>query len=48
MAGWSRQKIRSSLDKLAALNQAMPDYEGSAAEKELLADYLLKETGGAK
>jgi mono/diheme cytochrome c family protein len=48
MAGWNRQKIRSSLDKLSALNPGMPDYEGSPAEKELMTDYLLKETGGAK
>jgi mono/diheme cytochrome c family protein len=48
MAGWNRPKIRSSLDKLSALNPGMPDYEGSPAEKELMTDYLLKETGGAK
>lgn len=48
MTGWSRVKIRSSLDKLSALNPAMPDYTGTAAEKEALADYMVKQTGGAQ
>ncbi len=48
MAGWSRDKIRASLDKLAVINPAMPDYTGAPAEKDAMTDYLLKETGGAK
>lgn len=46
--GWSRDKIRAALDKLSALNPAMPDYGGSAAEKDGLADYMLQQAGGAK
>lgn len=48
MSGWSREKIRTVLDKLSALNPAMPDYNGSTAEKDALADYMAKQTGGAK
>lgn len=48
MKGWSRQKVRAALDKLSALNPAMPDYSGSATEKDALADYMLKQAGGAQ
>lgn len=48
MAGWSRDKIRASLDKLSALNSSMPDYTGTPAEKDAMADYMAKQTGGAK
>jgi len=48
MNGWSREKMRASLDKLSALNPAMPDYTGTPAEKDVLADYMAKQTGGAK
>lgn len=48
MTGWSRDKIRAALDKLSALNPAMPDYTGTSAEKDALADYMVKQTGGAK
>jgi mono/diheme cytochrome c family protein len=48
MAGWSRDKVRTALDKLSALNPAMPDYSGSPAEKDAMADYMAKQTGGAK
>ena len=48
MAGWPKKKIRSALDKLSALNPAMPDYSGTAVEKDFLADYLAKHTGGAQ
>lgn len=48
LKGWPRQKIRSSLDKLSALNPAMPDYTGTAAEKDALADYMAKQAGGAQ
>ena len=48
MSGWSRVKIRASLDKLSVLNPAMPDYSGTATEKDALADYMAKQTGGAK
>lgn len=40
--GWDRQRIRTALDKLNELNSAMPPYEGSAAEKEDLTDYLMQ------
>lgn len=40
-AGWDRAKVRKALDMLNALNPAMPDYQGSATEKELLADYIV-------
>jgi len=46
--GWQRDKIRMSLDKLSALNPAMPDYTGTAAEKDALADYMAKHAGGAQ
>lgn len=48
MSGWSRAKIRAALDKLSALNSAMPDYAGSPAEKDAMADYMATQTGGAK
>ncbi len=48
LRGWSRDKIRAALDKLSTLNPAMPDYAGSAAEKDGLADYMLQQAGGAK
>jgi mono/diheme cytochrome c family protein len=40
-ADWSPERIRNALDKLSALNPAMPDYAGSAAEKDLLAAFIL-------
>jgi len=46
--GWQRDKIRISLDKLSALNPAMPDYTGTSAEKDALADYMAKHAGGAQ
>ncbi len=48
VSGWSKTKIRTALDKLSALNPAMPDYAGSATEKDALADYIVKQAGGAK
>ncbi len=39
--GWSPDRVRSALDKLSALNPAMPDYAGTAAEKDLLAAFLV-------
>ncbi len=48
LKGWPRAKIRAALDKLSALNPAMPDYGGSAAEKDAVADYLTQQTGGAQ
>ena len=40
-AGWSPERVRSALDKLSALNPAMPDYAGSATEKDQLAAFIL-------
>ena len=47
LKGWPRAKIRAALDKLSALNPDMPDYPGTAAEKDAIADYLAQQTGGA-
>jgi cytochrome c5 len=38
---WSREQVRSALDKLSALNPAMPDYNGSSAEKDQLAVFIV-------
>jgi mono/diheme cytochrome c family protein len=40
-AGWDRTRIRKALDKLSGLNPAMPDYQGSDADKDLLAGYIV-------
>lgn len=48
MAGWSENKIRASLDRLSALNAAMPDYNGTPSEKDAMAAYMARQTGGAK
>lgn len=47
MKGWSRAKIRASLDNLPALDPSMPDYTGTQAEKDAMADYMAQQTGGA-
>ncbi len=39
--GWERAKVRKVLEKLSALNPAMPDYQGTEAEKEALADFIV-------
>lgn len=39
-AGWSRGRIRQALDELNRLHPAMPDYRGTAQEKDRLADYI--------
>lgn len=41
MAGWDRQRIRKALDHLSALNPAMPDFRGTAEEKDRIADYIV-------
>jgi mono/diheme cytochrome c family protein len=46
-AGWDRQRIRKALDRLSALNPAMPDFQGSPAEKDRIADYIVSLHGGA-
>jgi mono/diheme cytochrome c family protein len=40
-AGWDRERIRKALDRLSALNPAMPDFQGSPAEKDRIADYIV-------
>jgi mono/diheme cytochrome c family protein len=47
-AAWDRGRIRGALDRLSALNPAMPDYAGTAEEKDLVADYIhaLRNAGG--
>ena len=47
MKGWSRAKIRASLDNLPALDPSMPAYTGTQAEKDAMADYMVQQTGGA-
>jgi hypothetical protein len=39
-SGWSRDRIRAALDQLNRLHPAMPDYQGTAREKDRLADYI--------
>ena len=43
--GWERARVRKGLDRLSALNPAMPDYQGAAAEKEALADFIVSLNG---
>ncbi len=50
-APWDRKKIRWALDHLNSLQSAMPDYNGTPEEKDLIADYiysLRKNEGGEK
>lgn len=39
--GWTREQLRKALDNLNTLNPAMPDFQGTALQKDQLADYLL-------
>lgn len=39
-AGWDKNKIRWSLDNLNKLQSAMPDFQGTTQEKELITDYI--------
>jgi mono/diheme cytochrome c family protein/cytochrome bd-type quinol oxidase subunit 1 len=39
-ASWDKQKIRWALDNLNKVQSAMPDFQGTSEEKELLAEYL--------
>jgi mono/diheme cytochrome c family protein len=39
-AAWDRSKIRRALDNLNKLQSAMPDYDGTPKQKDLLADYI--------
>ncbi|MRR55756.1 MAG: hypothetical protein EG822_14840 [Deltaproteobacteria bacterium] len=39
-AGWDQEKIRWALDNLNKLQSAMPDFQGTAQEKDQIADYL--------
>lgn len=48
LAGLSAAKIRSDLDRLPELNPAMPEYSGTAEEKNTLAEYIHQQAGGAK
>lgn len=40
LVGWSREKVRGALDRLSALNPAMPDYNAPTADKDAVAGYL--------
>lgn len=48
LSGHSRDRIRADLDRLSALNDAMPDFDGTDQEKAVLADYMYQQAGGAK
>ncbi|MHC1699147.1 MAG: c-type cytochrome [Geobacteraceae bacterium] len=39
-AGWDKKKIRWALDNLNKLQSAMPDFQGTAQEKDLIAGYI--------
>jgi len=46
-AAWDRNRIRWALDNLNRLQSAMPDYQGTPEEKDLIADYISSlKTGG--
>jgi mono/diheme cytochrome c family protein len=47
-ASWDRNKIRWALDNLNRLQSAMPDYDGTPKQKDLLADYIYSMRGGAE
>jgi len=47
-AGWARTRIRTALDHLGSLNPGMTDYEGTAQEKDMLADHIFGLQGGAR
>ncbi len=47
-ANWNRKRIREALDKLNKLVPDMPDFDGTKAEKESLANYLDSLKGGKK
>jgi mono/diheme cytochrome c family protein len=48
LSGHSRDRIRADLDRLSALNDAMPDFDGTDQEKAVLADYMYQQAGGAQ
>jgi len=39
-AGWDKDTIRKALDKLSALNAAMPDFNGTSQQKDQLAEFI--------
>ncbi len=45
-AAWDRKKIRWALDNLNRLQSAMPDYNGTAEEKDLIAGYIFSLRNG--
>jgi hypothetical protein len=47
-AGWARARLRAALDHLSGLDPGMPDFAGTAAEKENLADYLVSLQGDSQ
>jgi mono/diheme cytochrome c family protein len=49
MADWELVRIREVLDALSELNEEMEDYDGTAEEKDAMAEYLFEAVkGGAK
>jgi len=47
-AGWDLKKIRWALDNLNKLQSAMPDFQGTAQVKDLIAGYIFSLQGGAE
>jgi mono/diheme cytochrome c family protein len=47
-ATWDRKKIRWALDNLNRLQSAMPDYQGTPEEKDLIAGYIYSLQDGAE
>ncbi len=41
LASWERGAVRAALDDLPAISEEMPPYDGTAEEKDALADYLI-------
>jgi mono/diheme cytochrome c family protein len=46
-AGWDQKKIRWALDNLNKIQSAMPDFQGTPQEKDLIAGYIYSLQGGA-
>lgn len=48
IANWDFNKIFKTLPELSELNEDMPDFEGTEAERKVLADFLIKLKGDSK
>ncbi len=45
VSGWDREEIRAALDKLETLSEEIVPYDGSALQKDRLAEYMENLTG---